>query len=126
MGKNDYFGSLINSNGGVIWNMDDAQLLRLDYLLNTCNLYFSNWDLENLYWSLRGIRRELNAKLKKDEQADIEKQLNDLTNKRNLWLGKKISNQEFFVFCENFYLKLCSLIKKHKIYYREWEDDGGL
>ncbi len=126
MGRYNYYDSDVRTEGASVWNMDDAQLMRVNNLLNLSNYYFHNWDLENLYWSLRGLRREVNAKLKPEEVEESDKKLKELTSKRNLWISLKITQQEFFQNCEDYYIYLTRLMKKHGLFYREWEDDGGL
>jgi AAA15 family ATPase/GTPase len=106
------------------WNMDEAQLRRVDYLLTLATVHFQNWNLEDLYWVLRSIRREINAKLKQEEKRICENKLNALSKRRTLFVAKKITQQDFFIDCEEFYLFLTEKIKKHGIYFRENEDYG--
>ena len=113
-----------NADVQAKWNMDEAQLRRLDYLLTLATFHFQNWNLEDLYWILRSIRREINAKLRKEEKVSCEKKLDALSKERTLFITKKISQQDFFIDCEGFYLYLTERIKQHGIYFRENEDFG--
>jgi len=106
------------------WNMDEAQLRRIDYLLTLVTAHFQNWDLENLYWGLRSIRREINAKLTPTEREECKLNLGQLEQERNKFISEQKKQQDFFVSCEDFYLYLTEKIKKHGLYFRENEDYG--
>lgn len=106
------------------WNMDEAQLRRIDYLLTLATAHFQNWDLESLYWVLRSIRREINAKLTPTEKKECKNNLDTLDKERKRFIALEIKQQEFFINCEEFYMYLTDRIKKHGLYFRENEDYG--
>ena len=106
------------------WNMDEAQLRRVDYLLTLITAHFQNWDLESLYWTLRSVRREINAKLGNTEKQNLLNTLKVLEQDRSKYIKQEMSNGTFFIKCEEFYLILTDLIKKHGIYFRESDDYG--
>jgi len=113
-----------NSDIQAKWNMDEAQLRRVDYLLTLATAHFQNWDLENLYWCLRSVRREVNAKLTPNEKKECKDNLEKLDTERRKFIALQIKQQEFFISCEEFYLYLTEKIKKHGLYFRENEDYG--
>jgi len=107
-----------------IWNMDEARLKTINYFLNKAELEFQEWDLENLYWTLRSIKRMIYAKLKKNEKENIDKELKELENFRKKIDIVKNGNErgKFYSMCENFYEKLTVLMKEHGLFFREGDD----
>ena len=65
----------------TIWNFDGAELQFIFSIKNNFTTLLDKWDLENAYWSLRLLRREVDAALKRinkkknliEEQVDEEK-----------------------------------------------------
>lgn len=106
------------------WNFDEAQLRRIDYLLTLVTAHFQNWDLENLYWGLRSVRREINAKLTPKERIECKENLELLELERNKFISEQKKQQDFFLSCEDFYLYLTEKIKEHGLYFRESNDQG--
>ena len=123
MGWNNY-NSTGNSEVQAKWNMDEAQLKRIDYLLTLSTSHFQNWNIEELYWVLRSIRREINAKLRQKEKEQLDSDLETLSKQRTEFLRQRMTKGDFFINCEKFYMALTDLIKKHGIYFRENEDVG--
>lgn len=117
---------------GAIWNMDEQKLKRIDELLTLTEAQFLTWDLDNLYWTLRGIRRQINSKLKKgsgkiddnqNQVYQIDKKLKELEVSRKLYLGNKEKYKgNFFIKCEEFFMMMERLMKEHKLFFREGDD----
>ncbi len=129
-----------------IWNFDGAELYEIFGIKKEFMEDISNWNLEGAYWSLRSLRREIDAKLKRHEKSKIlaehekeknkgkkrktEKQIvdswiDDLDKKRKEYNGSKQDDNEkvqFYLELEKVYMKLCHLMKKHGLYFREGED----
>lgn len=128
-----------------IWNFDGAELHTLFELKSLATVQFIEWDLEGVYWTLRSMRRELDAKLddgskkKKDdtnpedaskkketERETVNRLMNELEIKRNNYQGLETKTEkdkgEYYIFEENFYMELCRLMKKHGFYFRENDD----
>lgn len=102
--------------------MDEAVLKRIDYLLNIAETQFISWDIKNLYWTLRALRRQIDSKLKKNEKDDIEKKLKELEKYRKKYLEAKELKGEYWFKCEEFYIELMRLMKAHGLFFRESDD----
>jgi hypothetical protein len=135
--------------GNSVWNLDAAQFWTVYQLKKDFVMALREWDLENAYWSVRLLRMELDAKLKRKETHKLLAQLDEeqakegkksmLTEKQEVDKGMEFvdrehltysklnnpSNEEiarFFAVLETFYMDLCHRMKKHGMYYREGDD----
>lgn len=135
----------------TVWNFDGAELFEIFEIKKDFIYYLDNWDLENAYWKLRSMRRELDAvlkrkqkrfdgihlteeekkkskekKKKKSEKETVDGDLKDLSDIRNKYVKENNHSDEdktkFYTALENFYLNLCYIMKSHGLYFREGED----
>lgn len=109
----------------AVWNSDDAQLRIIFELKEMAASYFLSRDLEELYWTIRSMRREIDAKLNPTEKTDLKSKLEEIDNKRDKLLHDKKNSEianEFFISLEDFYITISSLMKKHGLYFREADD----
>jgi len=136
----------------AVWNFDAAELLLLFQLKAEFINNLKTWNLDGAYWSVRNLRMETDAKLsrfsgkklhileaeieeaktnpkekKKTEKEEVDEQLADLENHRDLYLRERKPTTEmrgtYYMKLEAFYMKLCLLMKIHGIYFREGEDN---
>lgn len=139
---------MVEEDQKAIWNVDGAQLYVIFQIKTEASIYLTNWDLENSYWRLRDLRREVDAKLnrKKIEKCNVrvtidgkteivEKNLtqkekvdyllDELTKEREIFLisEKDVENySRFYLVLEEFYMLLSELMKEHGLWLREGED----
>lgn len=129
----------------TLWNFDGAELNLIFTIKVECGIHLKSWDLEKAYWSLRDLRREIDAKLRRDKAEDIDlydregkatkikltekemidKFLEDCESERNVWLRSDFEIDDasrFYHVLEQFYLTLSFLMKKHGLYLREGAD----
>jgi len=107
--------------------MDEARLRSINFFLNKADFQFEAWDLENLYWTLRSLKRMCYAKLKKEERKEIDEKLEELENfRKNNNIKRNLKNEnirgKFYAMCEKFYEKLTLLMKQHGLFFREGDD----
>jgi hypothetical protein len=131
----------------AIWNFDGAEL----YTIFGIKLKFieclDNWLLEDAYWALRSLRREIDAKLrrqekkiiqefeqeksktkkpKKTEKKEVDDMMEGLDKKRKEYNNEVNPPDEkkadFYLELEKCYMKICFIMKKHGLYFREGED----
>jgi len=130
-----------------LWNFDGAELFVMFQQKIEFIEALKEWDLETAYWRIRDLRRELDAKLDKNkkkfkgieleeykkkerkifsEKEKVDSLLNNLEGVRKKFNLIENPSQEdkgtFYTELEEFYLHLCSLMKKHGLYFREGED----
>lgn len=117
---------LIYTNNKSVWNFDQVELMQLFELKDAAITLFSTKNLEGLYWVLRAIWRELDAKMEDEEQITFSASMGVLDMKRKYYLRSEINETDFYLFLESFYMDLCRMMKKHGLYYREKENDQGL
>lgn len=133
-----------------IWNLDDAEFSVLFQIKLKFVSSLLKWDLEGAYWAVRTLRMELDAKLRRGETsrylAKIEEEKRKLGKKiartekkqvdegmkfldeeRMIFLNKPVPSFEdksrFYIVLEDFYMSLCFIMKKHRMYFREGEDN---
>ena len=109
-------------NQAVIWNMDQAVLMRIDRLLNLYNEAILKKDLEESYWFLRRIRCNITPKLRKEERDELAKTMNELERARMYFFQNKKSNlawSKFYTACEETEMRLTQLLKDHGVFFRE-------
>lgn len=115
--------------GQAVWNADQEQLKYLFVIKGEIISYFRERDIENLYWNLRILRNEIDAKLNDTEQVKLKEQLDEIDGLRDQLVNDKnnlnIVNNLFFKM-EEFYIQMCRLMKEHALYFREYEEDDGL
>jgi len=138
-----------SDTAGSIWNFDGAEFFAIFELKAKFVNQMKDWDLEGAYWTLRTLRMELDAMLpigfkkiialteedkerqkrkqgKESEKAEVDRLLKELEEERKTYLTSDFSFPEnksrFFLVLEAFYMRLCSIMKKHKMYFREGED----
>lgn len=135
----------------AIWNLDNVELYIIFQIKMKFITALEQWNLEDAYWSLRDLRRELDAKigrskekfdgitLEEDKEAKEEKKKTSTTEK--IEVDKKIKDLEivrlnysklkiqtleergkYYLALEELYMYLCFLMKKHGLYFREGED----
>lgn len=128
-----------------IWNFDGAELNLIFEIKAEAGTNIKNWDVEAAYWSLRDLRRELDAKfdIKKKEDYEFKDKEGKIIKKnitekefidhlileieveRNKFLESEqedSDNSRFYLVLEEFYMKLSTLMKKHGLYFREGDD----
>lgn len=128
-----------------IWNFDGAELYVIFTIKKKINDDLTLWNLEDAYWGLRNLRRELDAKLKRKQKQIIEqfeeehkKEKDSQTEKQKVdgWITKLDKAKEeynnsardnedktkFYLELEEIYMNLCHLMKVHGLYFREGED----
>lgn len=128
-----------------IWNFDGAELYAIFGIKQNFMEHMANWNLEKAYWSLREIRREIDAKLKrkdkklleefeeskskvkskKTEKEEVDDYISELDKSRkefNDSNGDDESKCKFYLKLEDVYMKLCHVMKRHGLYFREGED----
>lgn len=120
---------MFEQNIKAIWNMDEEALKRINALLNAFAVLFNQYGkssdktlLEEAYWNLREIRREINAKLTKSESDFMNKKVQILENNRRLFLQGKLQAGSFYDVEEVFYMVMAKLMKMHGIFFREGDD----
>lgn len=127
-----------------VWNFDGAQFYNIFQLKIKFMDHLMAWDLENCYWTLRMIRMEWDAKLKRAdrikvgddyeqrqknvevEKEEMDRLMDELTNYRNNY-NYKVTHDgnemaDYFQVLEKFYMHLCYSMKKHGVVYREGDD----
>jgi len=147
-------GDNMEEHNQTIWNFDGAELHFIFGIKNNFTTLLDKWDLENAYWSLRLLRREVDAALKRvnkrtnmiEEQVEEEKakegrgkkgketekeEIDRLMVKTNTardeYLASKqedLDKSNFYNALESFYMRLCYLMKVHGMYFREGSDGG--
>lgn len=128
-----------------VWNFDGAELYVIFIIKNKTREDLDSWRLEEAYWGIRSLRRELDAKLKRkqkkiiedfeDEKSDGKKRETEKETVDNLIKGldnsKKLFNESanddeektrFYTKLEDVYMVLCHIMKVHGLYFREGED----
>ena len=116
-----------SSSEKSVWNIDDEILKIIKDLKVMFLISMKDWKLENAYWYLDLMITECDAKLRDDEQKDIEKELIILEKNRRSYKGNgKEQVGEFYVGLKNLYKKLNRLMKEHGVWFREQDDDEGL
>lgn len=131
----------------TIFNFDGAQLYLIFQLKNAATINLSNWNLDEAYWKLRDLRREIDPilkttkpeeylvldekgekiKIKLTEREMVEKLLEILQNERNDLLsssGEKEDFSRFYTALEEFYLILNRIMKERGLLLREGDDAG--
>ncbi|MFW9873001.1 MAG: hypothetical protein ACFFG0_07880 [Candidatus Thorarchaeota archaeon] len=138
----------MEENLPALWNFDGGELVLLFKIKTECAEHLDSWKLNDAYWSLRSLRREIDAKLNREKKEKYN-MLNDqgkleereLTEKeytdiflegidglRETLMGDsedEAANEnktKFYHALEGFYMYLCFLMKKHKLYFREGEN----
>lgn len=109
----------------AVWNSDDAQLRTIFEIKQMAAEAFLLRDIEVIYWTIRSLRRETDAKFNPTERKNLDKDLNDLDDARDELLNDKQNSEkinEFFFELERFYMKISELMKKHGLYFREADD----
>lgn len=108
----------------TVWNFDEAQSRAIFAIKELCIELFDLQALEELYWSLRALRREIRAKMSEKEKTDIENKVLELFQIREAWIkDKNTSNSNnLYIKLEEFYMYLCDLMKQHGLYFKEAED----
>lgn len=134
----------------TVWNADGAEFYILFEIKKKFVNALEIWDLKDSYWKIRMLRMELDASLKRGEQIkylkDIEeKEIKEGKKKRhktekeeidrkmefvdeawveysNLPNPSEEARSTFYQILEAFYMHLCYIMKKHRMYFREGED----
>lgn len=118
---------MVSEDQQAVFNFDVAELIILFQFKERALNAIQEFNLERAYWELRGLRRELDAKLdrRKKEDETSKEHLKLITAMREQWLVNKNNEDlrnEFFTAIEEFYEYLCYLAKSHGIYFREGLD----
>jgi len=113
------------------WNADDIQLFNLFEIKSKILEFLNSREFEMLYWEIRKLWVELDAKMTETERTKFENSIKVLDTMRVEYIrGNKNSRSkteiEFYKLLVNFYRDLCRMMKEHGLYYRESEDDRGL
>ena len=56
-----------------VWNFVGAVFMLIFKIKAQAGLYLNEWQLEAAYWSLRNLRREIDAKLRRDKDKKKKK-----------------------------------------------------
>lgn len=134
------------------WNFDGAELYEIFELKRTFISSIRNWDLETAFWTLRDLRREIDAKLKrktnvksfindeeenkqikkkdkeenkKTEKKHVDDLIKGLDEDRMKFLSSNKTKEDktaFYIRLEEVYMELCFIMKQHGLYFREGED----
>jgi len=128
-----------------VWNFDGAELYAIFDIKKRFMLNLDSWNLEQSYWDLRSLRREIDAKLKREERKVIQefekekskgaekktekKKIDELIikldNARKEYNNSDKSDEpkaDFYLELEECYMILCFIMKRHGLYFREGED----
>lgn len=129
-----------------VWNFDGAELGLIFQIKAEAGAYLNGWALEQAYWSLRNLRREIDAKLKTtqgkeeysveseegkkkkiklSEKEIVDHMLGELVKERTTFLTSEQKDEDFsrfYLALEEFYLLICRLMKEHGLYFREGDD----
>lgn len=136
------------------WNFDFAESIVLFNLKTTIAEYLDQWKLDEAYWKLRSLRREVDAILKRGRTKIEEEQLKEqekMTGKKKL--GKTLEKEAvdekleeltqvhteyiaipnptdeekiaFYTLLEEFYLLLCYFMRIHQLYFSEGNRGQG-
>lgn len=129
----------------AVWNFDGAELALLFQFKVDVSVSLKSWNLEEAYWALRDLRREIDAKLNRDKKEEIiildekgnkqkmkmtEKEvvdylLNEVEKERNNFL-EDVEDVEYssryYLVLESFYMHIAHLMKVHGLYFREGDD----
>jgi len=135
----------------TVWNADGAEFYILFEIKKKFVNALEIWDLKDAYWKIRLFRMELDAALGRGEKnkylqnieeeqvkegkkskKDTEKV--EIDNKQKIvdeyWedYSSKINPSEedkstFYQILEAFYMHLCLIMKKHRMYFREGDDN---
>jgi predicted nuclease with TOPRIM domain len=102
-----------------LWNTDQDQYSNiLMGIKKKVMIDLDEWNVVNCYWSLRSLWRELDAKFE-EEREELTVMINELEGLRQQYEQGANIIDTLWTKEEEFYLKLCQYMKKHKIYYRE-------
>lgn len=133
-----------DNNSQADWNADAIELgVVFDIKIQVSNL-IDIWKLEDAYWKLRSMRRELDSILtrkkkklidefeqehnidNKLEKIEIDAAMISLTDTRREYLNDNNEDNKlkFYNALEDFYMRLCFVMKKHGLYFRESNDMG--
>lgn len=108
-----------------IWNMDESRLKVIAAMMEECSYYFATWDIENLFFSLYGLRREASGKLTIKEVESLSKDLDELNDLKVLCLQNRKSRDRlsaFWMKADEIYISMNRLMKEHGLYFREGKD----
>ena len=106
------------------WNMDDEILKIIRELKISFLNSMKNWELEEAFWILDLICVECDAKLKSKEQEYIENELSELEKLREEYSkdAREVSGK-LYIKLRKLYKEINRLMKKHGVWFREFEDD---
>jgi hypothetical protein len=135
----------------TVWNADGAEFYILFEIKKKFVNALEVWDLKDAYWKIRLFRMELDAALgrgernkylqnieeeqvKEGKKAKKETEKVEIDNKQKLvdeyWVefSSKFNPTEedkstFYQVLESFYMHLCLIMKKHRMYFREGDDN---
>lgn len=134
----------------TVWNADGAEFYILFEIKKKFVNALEIWDLKDAYWKIRMLRMELDAALKRGEQIKYLKEIEEKEIKEGKKKKKKTEKKvidemmsevdeawveyansispdeelrsKFYQILEAFYMHLCFIMKKHRMYFREGED----
>lgn len=108
---------------GLVWNFDNEESKLIFSLRALFIEQLYNWDLENSYWTLRKLANECKMFCKDDELKKVTEKQSEVDIKREEVVADNVIEEaEKIPYCleqEKFYVYLNSLIKKHKLCFRE-------
>lgn len=134
---------------GSEWNFDGAEFYAIFEIKTKFIENMLAWNLEGAYWAARTLRMEIDAKLKRTESnkllADMEeekaarkgervvtekesvdsmmKEVDQIRTEYNMIMNPDDNQKSYYYqILEKFYMELCYLMKKHRMYFREGED----
>lgn len=132
------------------WNFDQAQFYSIKQIKDRFVECILEWNLEGAYWAVRTLRMEIDAKLKRKEtnkllakleeekatrkntrvvteKEQIDSMMDEVDEARSEFLKNynpsNTDKSKFYLILESFYMHLCHTMKKHKMFYREGEDN---
>ncbi len=115
---------------GVIWNFDNEESKLIFSLRALFIEQLYSWELENSFWTLRKLANECKMFSGETEKKSIIQHQKEVDKKRLEVLNDNIIEEdEKIPFCleqEKFYNFLNTLIKKHKLCFREERTAGRI
>lgn len=106
------------------WNADSEKFMMIMDIEKSLEESFLSYDLDNIYNLLRAYRRQTNTKFIQTSQEELSKDLNVLSNLLSKFKQDRteINKINFYLYAEDFFLKISQALKKAGVYFREGKD----
>jgi hypothetical protein len=117
-------GDTISNTQLAIWNMDEARLKSINDRMERCANALDNWQLEEIFFSILSLRREIAGKLTQTQLDSLNKDIEKLNEYRKNKLNKQDANEvcQYWVLADKIYIDMNRLGKEHGWYFREGKD----